>query len=78
MRKVDELRDPNSCMSKARPEEMTFVLLARDAAAPVAIRAWVHERLRLGKNGITDAQISEALSCAETMERDREAESVAR
>jgi hypothetical protein len=45
-----------------------FVLLSRDAAAPVAIRAWVAERLRLGKNTETDQQIVEALACARTME----------
>lgn len=50
MRKKEELSNPNSCMNRARESEMTFVLLGRDAAAPVAIRAWVRERLRLGKN----------------------------
>ena len=34
MIKKKELSDPNSCMSKARDDEMTFVLLGRDAAAP--------------------------------------------
>jgi len=55
-------------MQHAHPEEMVFVLLSRDAAAPVAIRAWVDERLRLGKNVATDAQIVEALECAAVME----------
>lgn len=66
-----ELADPKSCMSRARDEEMTFVLLGRDAAAPVAIRAWVGERLRLGKNAPGDAQIKDALECAARMERER-------
>lgn len=44
------------------------MLLSRDAAAPVAIRAWVAERLRLGKNTELDPQIIEALDCASTME----------
>ncbi len=70
MRKCDELSDPKSCMSRARENEMTFVLLARDPAAPVAIRAWIAERLRLGKNQPDDSQISEAESCARTMERE--------
>jgi hypothetical protein len=48
MRKKDELTDPGSCMSRAGDEEMTFVLLGRDAAAPVAIRAWIEERVRIG------------------------------
>lgn len=55
-------------MKTAHPQEMVFVLLSRDAAAPVAIRAWVTERLRLGKNIETDAQIVEALECAKMME----------
>ena len=50
---------------------MIFVLLGRDAAAPVAIRAWVQERIRIGKNKSTDAQIEEAIQCADDMEFDR-------
>lgn len=66
--KREELTNPNSCMSRAHDEEMTFVLLGRDAAAPVAIRAWMAERIRIGKNKPGDAQILEALQCAESME----------
>ena len=47
MRKHEELTNPLSCLSRARHNEMTFVLLGRDAAAPAAIRAWVKERIRL-------------------------------
>ena len=68
MRKKDELSKEHTCMRHAHDEEMVFVLLSRDAAAPVAIRAWVAERLRLGKNVETDEQIVEALECAKTME----------
>ena len=68
MRKEDELSKEHTCMQHAHPKEMVFVLLSRDAAAPVAIRAWVAERLRLGKNVETDEQIVEALACATTME----------
>ena len=68
MRKKDELDKKHTCMSHAHSEEMIFVLLSRDTAAPVAIRAWVAERLRLGKNIETDAQIMKALECAQTME----------
>lgn len=73
MRKSDELSDFSSCLNKARDDERLFVLLARDPAAPVAIRAWVKERLRLGKNAPDDAQIVEALDCADRMERERAA-----
>jgi hypothetical protein len=71
MLKRDEINDHDSCLSKARDDERLFVLLARDPAAPVAIRAWVNERLRLGKNAPDDAQIIEALDCADRMERER-------
>lgn len=68
MRKKDELSRSATCMALAHPEEMTFVLIGRDAAAPIAIRAWVAERLRLGKNAPSDEQIIEALECAAMME----------
>ncbi len=60
MRKRDELADPSSCMSRARDDEWTFVLLGRDLAAPAAVRAWISERIRIGKNHINDPQIIEA------------------
>jgi hypothetical protein len=69
MIKSEELTNPNSCMSKAKDDEMTFVLLGRDAAAPDVIRFWCRRRIALGKNKTTDAQILEALACAEIMER---------
>jgi hypothetical protein len=71
VRKLDELTNPNSCMSKAKDGEMTFVLLGRDAAAPAAIRAWIKERIRLGKNQPGDRQVTEAAACADTMEAER-------
>jgi hypothetical protein len=60
-------------MARARDDEMTFVLLGRDQAAPVAIRAWIAERIRLGKNRPDDAQVLEAEQCARTMEAERHA-----
>lgn len=68
MIKCRELSEPDSCMNRARESEMTFVLLGRDIAAPVAIRAWIGERLRLGKNKPGDPQIVEAEQCANSME----------
>lgn len=68
MIKREELSNPASCMNRAADDEMTFVLLGRDAAAPVAIRAWIMERLRLGKNKAGDAQITEARECARLMQ----------
>jgi hypothetical protein len=66
--KSEELTNPISCMSRAQPNEMIFVLLARDVAAPFTIRAWIKERIRLGKNTPDDSQIREAEDCARFME----------
>ena len=74
VRKSEELTNPASCMSRARPDEMTFVLLERDKAAPAAIRAWIRERVRLGKNNYADQQIREAEACARFMEAPGDAE----
>jgi hypothetical protein len=71
MRKRYELTDPASCLNRAKDDEMLFVLLGRDPAAPAAIRAWVAERLRLRKNRPDDPQILEAERCAEQMAEDR-------
>lgn len=69
MIKREELTNPNSCFGRARMDEMLFVLLARDVAAPSTIRHWVQERIDRGKNTRDDAQIKEALYCAGYMER---------
>lgn len=73
MLKCDELNDSESCFNKATDGERLFVLLARDPAAPATIRAWVAERIRLGKNALGDDQIREALECASLMEIERTA-----
>lgn len=73
MIKRDELTDPRSCMSRARDDEYTFVLLERDDAAPATIRFWANERIRLGKNVATDPQIVEAFAAAARMEAAAEA-----
>jgi hypothetical protein len=71
MIKRDEITNQHSCLNRAAEGERIFILLARDVAAPVAIRAWAAERIRLGKNALDDAQIVEALECAVRMDRER-------
>ena len=71
MIKRDEIDDTESYFNKASEGERLFVLLARDPAAPVAIRAWIAERIRLGKNAPGDEQIREAFECASLMEMER-------
>lgn len=71
MRKASERVVPSSCFNSARDGEMIFVLLGRDASAPVAIRAWIQHRLETGKNQPGDEMITEAETCAQMMERER-------
>lgn len=71
MLKRDEIEDTESCFNKAQDNERLFVLIARDPAAPAAIRAWIAERIRLGKNVAGDSQIAEAFECANLMELER-------
>jgi hypothetical protein len=68
MRKLDEMEQVDSCLNCANVDEYVFVLLARDECAPVAIRAWIAERIRTGKNEPGDAQIIEAEYNAAAME----------
>lgn len=68
MKKSKEQSDPTSCWNQAGKDEILFVLLAHDRAAPATIRFWVGERLRSGKNRLEDAKIQEALQCANDME----------
>ena len=69
MLKSQEIGNPNSCLNKANRDEMLFVLIGRDAAAPRAIRAWIKERIRLGKNQPENPQLIEAEEWAVYMER---------
>lgn len=72
MRKRHEIANPDSCLNKAREDELMFVLLARDIAAPQIIRAWCNERIRLGKNKeYGDPQIAEARALADLMVEER-------
>jgi hypothetical protein len=67
VKKREELADSKSCLNKAYDDEMLFILLGRDIAAPAAIMAWIEERIRLGKNKRSDPQIIEARKCARDM-----------
>jgi hypothetical protein len=72
VRKRDELTNPTSCINRAHDDELTFVLLGRDAAAPAAIYAWVESRINSGKNKPDDPQIIGALFTADKMQAERE------
>jgi len=68
MRKQNEVKCETSCFNKAKEDEMLFVLLGRDSAAPATISFWIAERIRQGKNKHSDPQIIEAMECAIVME----------
>lgn len=68
MKKHQERTDLRSCFNRAKEDELMFVLLGRDAAAPAAIRAWVKARVDSEKNKFDDAQIIEALAIARQIE----------
>jgi hypothetical protein len=71
MMKCREIVDPNSCFNKAKQNELIFVFLERDAAAPAAIRAWIAERIKLGLNIPGDKKLVDAEWCAREMELQR-------
>lgn len=67
MRKREELTNPASCMSRARDDEMTFVLLGRDSESAATVLGWIVRRILARKNKPTDPQIIEALQWVETV-----------
>lgn len=73
MRKREELAPTSDgCLAKAGEQEMLFVLLSRDAAAPDTILWWCHRRINLGLNKSNDPQIREAMECAKTMRLEKD------
>lgn len=68
MKKHEELSNPKSCLSKAAHDEPLFILRATDKSAPVAIRAWIEERIASGQNTRSDEKMISAAALAEEME----------
>jgi hypothetical protein len=54
------------CYSKAEPDEPMFVLLGRDATAPLIVMTWVLIRQKCGFND--EIQLREARECAQQMQ----------
>jgi hypothetical protein len=71
MRKKDEVADQTSCLNKANDNELLFVLLGRDLAAPATIRFWCSQRVTLGKNTANDAQIEDAMALADAIQQEQ-------
>lgn len=71
MRKSDELSNPNSCLNRSAPDEMLFVVCARDPAYGHTVREWALERVRLGINKASDGKIAGAYADALQVEREQ-------
>jgi hypothetical protein len=70
MKKSDELNNPGSCLSKAKDEELIFVLLERDPCIVATIAAWINARIESGVNSADDPKIKEAMEfCNQVAER---------
>lgn len=75
MRKSDEVDDMNSCLNQSSDSEPLFVLCARDAHAPVIVRAWAvayELRKKAQPGGMSRREVAkyvEAMQIAEEMER---------
>jgi hypothetical protein len=54
------------CYKNAHPDEPYFMLLGRDATAPLIVLAWIALRLRCGFND--PEQLQEAFACAVAMQ----------
>lgn len=67
MQKSEELKDPASCLNKARDDEPIFVLRGIDPAAPAAVEAWCRERIALGINEPGDAKLENAEAWVNTV-----------
>lgn len=78
MTRREEITDINSCFNRANNDEMLFILMGRDIAAPGTVLSWVLERVRLGKNKMSDPQILEALAWADKITKQQEAKATAK
>lgn len=73
--KRENLLELHSCFNKAEDDEPLFILLGRDASAPVALRFWIEDRIKRGKNKRDDPQIQDAERVITQMQDWRECES---
>jgi len=66
--KQDELRNPASCLNRARPDEILFVLRSNDPIAPQVVRLWA----AMAEGLHEPDKVLEALHCADHMQRQHE------
>ncbi len=67
MIKRDEVRRPDSCLNRAREDEIVFVLLGRDMTTPITILKWAMERIKISKSAVDSDEIKDAVRMADTL-----------
>lgn len=66
--KTNALRDPASCLNRARPDEFVFILRSNDPLAPQAVRLWA----AMAEGLHEPDKVAEARHLADCMEKQRE------
>ena len=74
MIKSEELSNPNSCLNKAKDDEILFVVLDRDLSFADTIRYWIGKRIELGLNQPGDSKLVEAEETAQKVLRKQQGE----
>lgn len=64
MLKKEELKQPTSCLNSAAPDELVFVLRAKDKLSPQTIRHWA----TMAEGVHEPEKIAEARAAADAME----------
>lgn len=65
MVKIEEGTNPNSCFSKAKDDEMLFVLRGQDASAPSTVLFWMAQNIHLATTN--PSKYREAFECLMVM-----------
>lgn len=71
MLKRHEISDPNSCLNKAKDNQMVFVLTENDKAMEETIEFWINKRIELGLNELGDTKMVTAQNVADYVRSQR-------
>ena len=63
MRKIDELKNPNSTLSKTDENKIIFILRGRDMSSPKIIMEWIQTNM----HHLTNEKLRDAFECALAM-----------
>ncbi len=71
MRKIDELQKTESTLSKAKEDEMLFILRGQDVSSPKTIMFWIASNI----HNASDEKLRDAFECALQMRKTQERKS---